>query len=144
MTVVSVLIGSIALLSDWLIRLSWRREDNNSRDSSGLMAIVGFLLIILSPIIGQLIQLALSRQREFYADAGSVMLTRQPSGLISALKKISSDTEPLEVANKATANLYIINPFKSNFNRASVSKFAQLFNTHPPVEERIKELEKMF
>lgn len=142
MTVVTVLIGSIAMLSDLLIRLSWGHRNNDRRNDSGILGVLGFLLIILSPIIGQLIQLALSRQREFYADAGSAILTRQPSGLISALKKISSDTEPLEVANKATANLYIINPFKGNLNNP-LSKMANLFNTHPPVTERIKELERM-
>ena len=143
MMVVTVMIGSIALLSDWLIRLSWGHRNNDSRNDSGILGILGFLLIILSPIIGQLIQLALSRQREFYADAGSAMLTRQPSGLISALQLISNDPEPLEVANKATANLYIINPFKSNIANQSLSKMANLFNTHPPVIERIRELEKM-
>lgn len=143
MMVVTVLIGSVAMLSDWLIRLSWGRSNNNRRDSSGILGILGLLLIILSPIIGQLIQLALSRQREFYADAGSAMLTRQPSGLISALQKISADTEPLEVANKATANLYIINPFKSNITNQSLGKMANLFNTHPPVADRIKELGSM-
>lgn len=143
MMVVTVLIGSIALLSDWLIRLSWGHRDSDRKNESGILGVLGFLLIILSPIIGQLIQLALSRQREFYADAGSAMLTRQPSGLISALGKISADSEPLEVANKATANLYIINPFKSNITNQSLSKMANLFNTHPPVAERIKELESM-
>ena len=83
----------------------------------------------------------ISRKREFLADAGSAMITRQPSGLISALKKLSLDKEPLEAANKATAHLYIVNPLKNSYR--GMGWFSSLFNTHPPVEERIKALEKM-
>ena len=101
----------------------------------------GLLFALLSPIIAQLIQLAISRRREFLADASSVKLTRQPSGLISALKKLGSDREPLEVANKATAHLYIVNPLKNLHD--SVGWFAGLFNTHPPLSDRIKTLEQM-
>ena len=97
---------------------------------------------ILSPIIAQLIQLAISRRREYLADSGSVFITKQPMGLIEALGIISNDHEPLEAANKATAHLYIINPFKSGI-KGSVGKFSGLFNTHPPVEERITALKKM-
>ena len=99
-------------------------------------------MLFRSPIIAQLIQLAISRRREFGADAGSIEITRQPAGLISALKKISSDSEPLEAANKATAHLYIVNPFKQSSNKA-ISRMVNLFNTHPPIPERIKALESM-
>jgi len=142
MSVVAVLVGTVALLSDWMLRSTWGRKRNKDEGNIGaIILIVGIILAILSPLIGKLIQLALTRRREFLADAGSVMLTRQPSGLINALKKISNDTEPLEAANKATAPLYIINPFKENSD--NIGKMANLFNTHPPVGERIKALEQM-
>lgn len=146
MSVVAVLVGMITLLADWLLRSRWSRRRNDGEGGQGglegIFFVVGIVLVLLSPLIGQLIQLALSRRREFLADAGSVMLTRQPSGLINALKKISTDREPLEAANKATASLYIINPLKGSEGR-SIGWFANLFNTHPPVEERIKALEEM-
>ncbi len=145
MSVVSVMVGLVALLGDWLLRATWfgGRRNNNDRDSgSSIFLVLGIVFAILSPIIGQLIQLAISRRREFFADAGSVELTRQPSGLISALTKISADSEPLEVANKATAHLYISNPFKGK-KQGGVSWFANLFNTHPPIAERIKILKGM-
>lgn len=143
MSVVTVLVGMITLLADWLVRVRVRERDRDREEGGlgGILFIVGIILVLLSPLIGQLIQLALSRRREFLADAGSVLLTRQPSGLISALKKISSDREPLEAANKATAALYIVNPLKGK--TGSISLFANLFNTHPPIEERIKALEGM-
>lgn len=144
MSIVSVMVGLIALLGDWLIRMTWYggKRDSDGKNSGSLFLLLGIIFAILSPIIGQLIQLAISRRREFIADAGSVEITRQPSGLISALAKISSDREALEVANKATAHLYIANPFKDK-NRGSVSWFANLFNTHPPISERIKVLKTM-
>ena len=145
MSVVSVMVGLIALLSDWLIRTTWfgHGRDGDDRDSSSsIFMVLGIVFAILSPIIAQLIKLAISRRREFYADSGAVEITRQPSGLISALSKISSDTEALEVANKATAHLYIVNPFKGK-TRKGVSWFANLFNTHPPINERIKALKAM-
>src|SRR4030066_1231528 len=131
MSVVAVLVGTVALLGDWLIRIRWLGgRDNSDREGNQLgviMLIVGIIFAILSPIVAQLIQLAISRRREFLADSGSVNLTRQPSGLISALQKISSDTEPLEAANKATAHLYIVNPFKGK-TKSAVSTFSNLFN----------------
>lgn len=140
MSVVVVLIGMITLLSDWFLRSSFRKK-RNEENGGGLIMIGGLILVLLSPIIGKLIQLALSRRREYLADAGAVLLTRQPSGLIKALRKISSDTEPLEAANKATAPLYIVNPLKGE--EGKVDWFASLFSTHPPIEERIKALEAM-
>jgi len=143
MSVVSVLVGVVALLGDWFLRVSFRgRRDKGEGNLGAIMIILGLLFAILSPLIAQLIQLAISRRREFMADAGSVEVTRQPDGLISALKKLAADYEPLEAANKATAHLYIINPFKEK-GHGSVGIFANLFNTHPPLDERIKALEAM-
>ncbi len=145
MSVVSVMVGLIALLGDWFLRARFwggSRRDNDNNSAGAIIMVVGIIFALLSPIIAQLIQLAVSRRREFMADAGSVEITRQPQGLISALVKISSDTEPLEAANKATAHLYIVNPFKDRTNKA-ISRMASLFNTHPQVAERIKVLKSM-
>lgn len=142
MSVVVVLVGMITLLADFLMRSSWsRKRSSDSEGSSAIILIIGLVLALLSPLIGKLIQLALSRRREFLADAGSAMITRQPSGLISALKKISEDREPLESANRATASLYIVNPLKGNEKQNGW--FSNLFNTHPPIGERVKALEEM-
>jgi heat shock protein HtpX len=136
----------VALLGDMFLRAQWlggrKNRDDNGGNLAALFFVIGIIFALLSPIVSQLIQLAISRRREFLADAGSVALTRQPSGLISALKKISADTEPLEAANKATAHLYIVSPFKAKEKR-SVGWFAGLFNTHPPVTERIQALSAM-
>ncbi len=144
MAIVAVLVGMVALLGDWFLRMSWggRRSSDDNKGVGGIFLVLGLVFAILSPFIAQLIQLAVSRRREFMADAGSVSITKQPDGLISALTKISQDNEPLEVANKATAHLYIINPFKEK-GHGAVSWFANLFNTHPPIEERIKALKSM-
>lgn len=146
MSIVSVMVGLIALLGDWFLRSMWlgggRKRDNSNGDMSAIFMVLGLIFAILSPIIGTLIQLAISRRREFTADAGSVEITRQPQGLISALNKISTDMEPLEAANKATAHMYIVNPFKGKSNKM-VSTFSGLFNTHPPIPERIKALQIM-
>ena len=142
MSVVVVLVGMITLLADFLMRSSWsRRRSDDQEGIGGLVLIFGLILALLSPLIGKLIQLALSRRREFLADASSAMITRQPSGLISALKKISADPKPLETANRATASLYIVNPLKGKDGK--ISRLQSLFNTHPPIEERIKALEAM-
>ena len=157
MSVVAVMVGMVALLADWFLRMSWhgtRAGDDDKGQLGTVFLILGFVIALLSPLISQLIQLAISRRREFMADAGSVAITRQPQGLIDALQKIALDVEPLEAANKATAHLYIINPFKGvndpertrpEWNRRSrgVDRFAGLFNTHPPVNERIKILKNM-
>jgi heat shock protein HtpX len=141
MSVVVVLVGMITLVSDMLLRSSFgRRRNRDEGNAGGWIVLVGVALALLSPLIGKLIQLALSRQREYLADSSAVLLTRQPSGLIGALKKISADTEPLEAANKATAPLYIVNPLKGEEGR--VDWFANLFNTHPPIEKRIEALEQ--
>lgn len=143
MSVVSVMVGLIALLGDWFTRsMFWgRRRDDREGNAGSIILVIGILFAILSPIVGTLIQLAISRRREYMADAGSVEITRQPQGLISALEKISSDPSPLRSANRATAHLFISNPFK---NRQKGTGFlTTLFNTHPPVSERIKLLQEM-
>lgn len=143
MSLVSVMVGLIALLGDWFLRATWHGRRDRDRDGANtIILVIGILFAVLSPFIAQLIQLAISRRREFLADASGVAITRQPSGLISALKKISNDHEPLEVANKATAHLFITNPFKDK-NQGTVGWFANLFNTHPPIKERLKILSEM-
>ncbi len=145
MSLVSVMVGLVALLGDWFMRVTWyggRRSSDKENNAGAIFLVLGIVFAILSPIIGQLIQLAISRRREFMADAGSVEITRQPQGLINALTKISDDHEILEVANKATAHLYICSPFKSKVE-GSVGWFANLFNTHPPISERLKALKNM-
>jgi heat shock protein HtpX len=142
MSIVTVLVGIVTLLADWFIRSAGFRGRRNREESgiSSILFIIGILLALLSPLIASLIKLALSRRREYFADAQAVMFTRQPSGLISALQKLNQDKEPLEAANKATAHLYIVNPLK-NIHKG-VGWFSSLFQTHPPIEERIKTLQK--
>lgn len=133
MTIVSILIGTLSIL----INMSWRiRGHNNDNKNNGIFMIIGLILIIFAPIIAQLIQLAISRRREYFADASSVAITHQPSGLISALKKLESDHNPSDFASTATASMYISNPFKGN-------KLASMFSTHPPIADRIKTLQAM-
>jgi heat shock protein HtpX len=141
MLLVTVLVGTVALLSDWVMRsMLWggRSRDRDRGSAGGILLIVGIVLAILTPIIATLIQLAVSRQREYLADASGAFLTRYPAGLASALRKIAADRNVLSVANKATASLYIANPLKDH-----PFQFDRLFDTHPPIEERIKRLEAM-
>ena len=143
MSVVTVLVGMIILISDWFLRSSYlggRSRNRHGGNAGAILFLVGLILALLSPLIAKLIQLAISRRREFLADASAVKLTRYPNGLVQALEKISLDREPLEAANKATAHLYIVNPFKGQTSR---NWLANLFNTHPPVGERIKTLKEM-
>ncbi len=145
-TIAVVLVGTIALMADlWTRSLWWgggRRRSNDNNNGSGdfgaIILVLTLVLAIIGPIIAQLIQLAVSRQREYLADASGALLTRYPAGLADALEKIESDTEPLEVANKATAHLYFANPLKNYSGRVN-----QLFSTHPPVADRIKRLRAM-
>jgi heat shock protein HtpX len=146
MSVVAVLVGMIALLADWVLRMSAFGRGDRDNDRGGgqiraLLFVVGLVLAVLSPIIAQLIQLAISRRREFLADASATAMTKNPEGLARALEKISTDTEPLEAANKATAHLYIANPLKNHHD--TVGWFAGLFATHPPVEERVRALRSL-
>ncbi len=146
-TVVTVLVGVIVLLADWFRRWTfWGGGRRSSDDSKGgqiklIIMIVAIVLSILAPLFAYLMQFAISRKREFAADADGALLTRYPEGLASALEKISADTEPLEVANRATAHMYIASPFEGKHNgRAKKGFLAKAFMTHPPVEERIKAL----
>lgn len=143
MGVVAVLVGLVALLADWFLRMSMfgsgrRQGDDRSNQLQVVFVILGLVLALLAPLVANLIKLAISRRREFLADADAAKLTRYPEGLARALEKISKDKEPLEAANKATAHLYIANPLKNHHD--AVGWFAGLFNTHPPVEERIAAL----
>ena len=141
MAIVAVLVGMIAYLADIFNRsLWWRGRERKEKEGQGFLIFIGVVLAILSPLIAQLIQLAISRKREFLADASAALLTRNPYALADALEKISKDKEVLEAANNATAHLYIINPFKG---KEFGAWFAHLFNTHPPVEERIKILRSL-
>jgi heat shock protein HtpX len=140
-TVAAVLVGMVALMSDWFLRsMYWgrRRGSRQGGAAFGLLILVGFALAALAPVAAQLLRLAISRSREFLADAAGVLLTRYPEGLASALEKISADPEPLEVANKATAHMYIINPLREWGGWTNA-----LFNTHPSVEERVRRLRDM-
>ena len=142
MGIVTILVGLIALLSDFILRGSLRGRRGNDREGGQLQIILlvaGVLMAILSPLIAKIIQLAISRRREFLADSSAVAITKNPEGLAKALEIISTDKEPLEAANNATAHLYIANPLKNTKGHL----FAGLFSTHPPVEERIKALRSL-
>lgn len=143
--VVSVMVGFIVMLSDIFSRaLFWggsKDNDNNSKGNAILM-IIGLICLILSPIFGSLMQLALSRKREFLADSTAIEFTRNPEGLISALEKLESDPNELEVANSATANMYIINPFKKNL-KGGRKRTSSIWSTHPSTEDRIEALRNL-
>lgn len=142
MTVVSILVGLVALLADWFLRMVWYRGRDRDEDSRAntIFFLIAMVTALIAPLIATLIQLAISRRREFLADASSAFLTRDPEQLAYALEKISRDREPLEAANRATAHLYIINPLKGS---EAVGWFAGLFNTHPSVKDRVKALMAM-
>lgn len=140
-TIVSVLAGLIIIAADFFLRshfwgLGGRRDGGRGGQAGAIIMIVGFIFVILSPVIATLIQLAISRKREFLADASGALLTRYPEGLASALQKISRYGKPMQNASNATAHLFIANPFGAK----AFSGVAKLFMTHPPVEERIKVL----
>jgi heat shock protein HtpX len=142
-SLVVVLVGIVALASDFFLRSMWwgggrRRNSDGDGGMGGILLLVGIVLALLAPLAATLIQLAISRKREFLADASGALLTRYPEGLASALEKIAADPEPLEVANKATAHMYFENPLKNYAGTIN-----NLFSTHPPVQERIKALREM-
>ncbi len=143
-TLAAVLAGTVVLLSDWMLHSFWwggnrrRSEGEGGAQLQLVFMVVGLVLALLAPLFAVLIQMAISRRREFLADANSAMLTRYPAGLASALTKIAADNNKLRAANKATASLYIYNPLKDY--RAGMNS---LFNTHPPLEERVRRLEAM-
>lgn len=137
MGIVTILVGTVALLADFFMRSLWwggGRSRDREREN-GIFAILGIFFAILAPIVATLIQLAISRRREFLADASAVNLTRNPEGLADALEKIGADPSVLRSASNATAHLFIANPFKGKNIK---STFTNLFNTHPPIEERIR------
>lgn len=140
-TVAVILVGFVSLVSDMLMRSyfwgSVGRDNDNGGRANAIIMLVGILLSILAPLVAQLMHLAISRKREFLADASGAMLTRYPEGLATALEKISGYSRPVRAATNATAHLYFANPFK---NKEGKHWFAGLFMTHPPVEERVKAL----
>ena len=138
MTIVIVLVGLIALLSDWLLRMHLFGGRNRDNKAAGWLMIVGLVLAILSPLIANIIKLAISRKREFLADASGALLTRYPEGLARALEKIGKQHQPMKRANNATAHLFLSNPFGNK-----KSTLTKLFSTHPPIEDRIKILRQM-
>ncbi len=139
---VGIMVGSIVMISDFFLRsVFWsggRKKSRSGKGGSGPLILVALALAIVAPIFAKMLQLAVSRQREYLADASAVQLTRYPRGLASALRKISGDAEVLEVANRATQHLYIVNPIKPFEKRAK-----SLFSTHPPIQERIDRLMEM-
>lgn len=144
MLLAAVLAGTIVLFADVFLRwLRWGggrrgRRDRDSGSAGALFLVVALVLAVVGPIVARLITLAVSREREYLADASAALLTRYPPGLASALRKIAGDPEPLEVANKATESLYIANPLKDR-----PAFLDGLFDTHPPIAERVKRLEAM-
>lgn len=146
-TLAVVMAGVVVLLSDWILRsFLWgggrrRRSGSDNKGGGGTVLVVAALILaVLAPLFSQVIRMAVSRKREYLADANGAMLTRYPPGLASALRKLAADKDPLEAANKATAHLYIVNPLKSGRKESAMAK---LFSTHPPIEDRIKKLESM-
>jgi protease htpX homolog len=140
--VVSVMVGFVVILSDWFTRISFYggrrgRDGDNDNNGNAIIMLIGLIFLILAPIFGQLMQLAISRKREFLADATAIEFTRNPDGLISALEKISADPNELKVANKATENMYIANPFRNK------KKSSDLWSTHPSTEARIEALRNL-
>lgn len=144
-TIITVMVGFIVMLSDIFTRTMFfgRRGKSRDNDNSGnsILMIIGLILLILAPILGKLLQMAVSRRREFLADSTAIQFTRNPDGLISALKKLDDDPNELKVANKATENMYIVNPFKKEVD--GKKKKVNLFSTHPSIEDRIEALKNI-
>ena len=146
-TIVATLVGSVVLIAEFMLRWFWwgggRRRGGGDGGGQGfaILAVAGLVLAILSPLIAQVIRLAMSRRREYLADAQGAMLTRYPPGLASALRKIAADTTPLRAANNATAHLWLSQP--SRTPGEDPHWFETLFSTHPPIQERIRILEEM-
>jgi len=143
MSIVTILVGMVALLSDWFLRMTFfggrRSDDKNAGQLQIVFFVLALILAILSPLIAQIIQLTISRKREFLADATGAGMTRNPEGLARALEKLSQETLPLKSASKATAHMYISNPLK-NHKKDAIGWFAGMFRTHPPIEDRIAAL----
>lgn len=137
MMLVAVMVGALTILGDSIFRFGLFNRRGNRDNGGGVLAIIGLIFLVLSPIIGEFIKLAVSRSREYLADASGALLTRYPEGLARALEKISTTDLPMQRASRATAHLWISNPFGSG-RRAST-----WFSTHPPIEDRIKQLRLM-
>ena len=138
--VVSVMVGFVVMLSDWFTRITfWGGTHDRDDDSKGntILMLIGLIFLILAPIFGKLMQLAVSRKREFLADATAIEFTRNPEGLISALQKISGDPNELRTANKSTENMYIASPFRNK------KKSSNLWSTHPSIEDRVEALRNL-
>ena len=144
--VISVMVGFIVMLADMFSRvLFWGgldRDNDSDSKANGILMIIGLIFLILSPIFGSLMQLALSRKREFLADATAVEFTRNPDGLISALEKLENDPNQLKTSNSATANMYIVNPFKKD-TKEGKKKTTSIWSTHPSTEDRIEALRNL-
>ena len=142
-SVVSVMVGFLVMISDLFVRsMFWggRRNDDDDSKGNAILMVIGLILLIISPILGKIMQMALSRNREYLADATAAEITRNPQGLISALRKLDSDPNELKTANKATANLFIVTPFK---NKKDGKKKAGLLDTHPSIDDRIEALQNI-
>ena len=145
--VVSVMVGFIVMIADMFSRmLFWggldRDNDSDNSKAGAILMIIGFIFLILSPIFGSLMQIALSIKREFLADATAVEFTRNPDGLISALEKLENDPNQLKTANSATANMYIVNPFKKD-TKEGKRKTTNIWSTHPSTQDRIEALRNL-
>ena len=141
--VVSVMVGFIVILADWVSRaLFWGRGRDDDNRGNPILMLIGLICLILAPIFGQLMQLALSRRREYLADASAVELTRNPDGLISALQKLDADPNELKTANNSTAHMYIVSPFKANARDGKKRK-TSLFSTHPSIQDRIEAIRNL-
>ena len=141
--VVSVMVGFIVILADWVSRaLLWGRGRDDDNRGNPILMLIGLICLILAPIFGQLMQLALSRRREYLADASAVELTRNPDGLISALQKLDADPNELKTANNSTAHMYIVSPFKANARDGKKRK-TSLFSTHPSIQDRIEAIRNL-
>ncbi|MGN1310908.1 MAG: M48 family metallopeptidase [Clostridia bacterium] len=142
--VVTVMVGFIVMLSDMFTRICFygrRRDRDDDSKGSAILMVIGLIFLILGPIFSKIMQMAISRRREFLADATAVEITRNPQGLISALKKLDSDPNELNSVNNATAHMYIVNPFKDNPDKKK--RKAGLLDTHPSIDERIEALENL-
>lgn len=141
--VVSVMVGFVVMLADFVSRILFWGGSNRDNDNKGnpILMLIGLICLILAPIFGQLMQLALSRRREFLADATAIEFTRNPDGLISALQKLDGDTHQLKTANKSTAHMYIVSPFKANSKEKK--KKTNIWSTHPSIEDRIEALRNL-
>lgn len=135
--IVTVMVGFVVIIADMFFRMSFRGGRKKDSKGSGIIMLVGLVFLILSPLFAKLMQLAISRKREFLADATSVEFTRNPDAMVSALQKISDDPNELRAANSSTENIYIVNPFRNK------KKKSMLLSTHPSIEDRIKAIQNI-